>query len=185
MDIKTRQHLSKRVSWRFKKGELKRLTICYGEGFVLTSDYAWCEIDLTKTEKNVSIWLEGTPFGYMLEGEFKIAEFETNGTYREKTNVHEATVPQSEILFLLDKLFFDYDLRLLSKDALYDHPAQNIDFFTGRTASLDDGVEKIWIELEDNDGIIDEICMDKLSLGGNIFCSIFKQCETLSRLFVY
>ena len=184
MDIKKREHLSKRVSWRFKKGELKRLTICHGEGFVITSDYTWCEIDLTKAENNVTIWLEGTPFEYMLEGEFREAKFETNGIYRKKTKVHEATVSQEELSFLLDKIFFDYDLRLLNEDALYNHPAQNIDFYTGRTASLDDGVEKIWIELEDNNGIIDEICMDKLSLGGNIFFSIFQQCEILSKLLI-
>ena len=59
MDIKTRQHLSKRVSWRFKKGELKRLSFCCGEGYIITSDYAWCEIDLTKLENNVCIYLEG------------------------------------------------------------------------------------------------------------------------------
>ena len=121
----------------------------------------------------------------MIKGEFRSAKFETTGNYREKTKVHETTVSQEELYFLLDKIFFDYDLRLLNKEALYNHPAQNIDFYTGRIASLDDGVEKIWIELEDNNGIIDEICMDKLSLGGNIFRSIFKQCEKLSKLFVY
>lgn len=88
MDIKKREHLSKRVSWRLKKGELKRLTICCGEGFVITSDYAWCEIDFTKLESNVSIWLKGAPFGYMLREMFEIAKFKTDGIYRDKIKVH-------------------------------------------------------------------------------------------------
>ena len=179
MNIKTRQHLSKRVSWRFKKGELKRLSFCCGEGYIITSDYAWCEIDLTKLENNACIYLEGEAWGFVPRG----AKFETKAMYNEKTKVYETTVSKAEILFLLDKLFFDYDLRLLNEDALHGHPAQNIDFHTGRM-TLDESVEKLWIELEDNDGIIDEICMDKFSLGGNIFRSIFKQCGTLRELFI-
>ena len=179
MDIKKMQHLSKRVSQKFQNGDLKSLTIGYGEGFVITSDYAWCEIDLQRIENNVSVYIEGFPLGYALG----FAKFEITGRYHQKTKVYEATVSEKEISFLLDKIFFDYDLRLLTDDALREHPAQNVDYITGYV-SFDDGVERLWIELEEMDGVIDKIDMDKLSLGGNIFRSILAQCERLSELFI-
>lgn len=179
MDIKKMQHLSKRVSQKYQNGDLKSLTICYGEGFVITSDYAWCEIDLRKKENNVSIYLEG----YLLQYELGFAKFEISGGYHQKTKVYEATVSEKEISFLLDKIFFDFDLRLLTDDALREHPAQNVDYLAN-SVTFDDGVERLWIELEGNDGVIDKIDMDKLSLGGNIFCGVLAQCERLRELFI-
>lgn len=180
MDFEKLKHLSKNVSQRFQKGELKRLTIYRGEGFVCYDDHIWCEIDLSSEKTTASIFIEGmSPLGYL----FSDSAFEPENYYKEKTKVYEGEIPKKEILHFLDKIFFDYDLRLLGEDALSSHPGANYDYIND-LVSFNDSAEGFSVELEAVDGIIDKVRMDRYSIGGNLLYSFIKYSETLKKIFV-
>ena len=174
-------HLQKNVCQMYQRGDLKRLTICYAEGYICLSEYLWCEIELLSGKNKASIYFEGkTPFGYTLG----LGAFEAETcVYEEKTKVFECEIPEREVMRFLSKVFYDYDLRLLGDEALEHHPAYNYDYIYG-TMSMDEMTDRLIIELEATDGTIDQVKMRKDSIAGNILMSFIHQSETLSKILV-
>ena len=182
MEVRNAPHLLKRVTRMYERGDLKRLTITYAEGYVIAYDCLWCEIDFLSEKITASIFMEGeVPPLYTIDCR---TAFKTDvSLYKEKTKVYECEIPKKEIMFFLDKVFYDYDLRLLGEKAFLSHPSCNYDFINGTTL-IDDSAERLSIKLEATDGTTDNLRMDRYSIAGNILLSFINRCDTLSSIFV-
>ena len=166
--LKYLQYLAKDIKEMFRNKELKKLT------FFHTYDHeedTWCEIDLLNQLDNFSVFTKGHNYFSWIP-DHPLAHL--NDFLEEKTKIYSDTVSSSEILDLLDDLYYKYDIRLLDKAARSEHPAYHM---------LVEYTEHTDVILELADGRIDQVTLWHPSVASNIVNLCIARNSLLSKWF--